>query len=135
MHFGVSCLPIPEGEIRHSGRHCGQGTLGKLGFSVPKRLLRRAVDRNALKRVAREAWRHARWNGVARPAAMIKLRRVEPQWKTTSRSALRKAWRGELDELIRRLVSRLRSEQRQAQPSAASRLAEPPPAAPGQNRP
>jgi len=131
MHFGVSCLPIPEGELRRSGPR----TLGKLGFSVPKRLLPRAVDRNALKRVAREAWRHARWSGVARPAAMIKLRRVEPQWKTASRSALKKAWRSELDELIRRLVSRLRANQRQAQPACERRLADPSPASPGRTQP
>jgi len=130
-HFGVSFVATGDAELPRSG----PASLGKLGFSVPKRLLRRAVDRNALKRVAREAWRHARWNTVARPAAMIKLRRVDAQWKTASRSALKKAWRGELDELIRRLVSRLRADQRQAQAPSANRLAEPLPASQSRNQP
>jgi hypothetical protein len=82
----------------------------KIGLAVPKRLLRRAVDRNACKRVAREAWRLADWHGAERPAlALIKLRRSEPEWKTMSARALRKAWRVELDELLLRCVGRLRS--------------------------
>ena len=81
-----------------------------LGFAVPRRQLKRAVDRNALKRVAREAWRHARWEGVERPAAaMLKLRRAEPSWESTPRGALKKAWRAELDELFARLVARLKA--------------------------
>ncbi len=87
----------------------------RLGFSVPKRQLARAVDRNALKRVAREAWRHARWGSIRPPgAAMLKLRRADGQWKSTTRGALKKAWRAELDELFGRLVARVRTERRAA---------------------
>ncbi len=86
---------------------------GRLGFSVPKRQLARAVDRNALKRVAREAWRHARWGSIRPPcAAMLKLRRTEAQWKSTPRGALKKAWRVELDALFERLVASLSARQR-----------------------
>ena len=95
-----------------SGRACERSP-GRLGFSVPKRQLARAVDRNMLKRVAREAWRHARWGSIRRPcAAMLKLRRTDAQWKSTPRGALKKAWRAELDALFERLVARLRAEQR-----------------------
>ncbi len=53
-------------------------TAGVLFLSVPKRQLARAVDRNLVRRIAREAWRGA---GVAhRPiAVMVKMRR-RPDW-------------------------------------------------------
>lgn len=112
-HFSVSCLTSPPGD-EAAGAESRPGR-APLAFSLPKRLLPRAVDRNALKRVGREAWRHARWNGVVRPAAaMIRLRSVDPGWKSTPRGALRKAWRGELDELIRRLIASLRKRQASA---------------------
>ena len=49
-----------------------------LFLSVPKRQLARAVDRNLVRRIAREAWRGA---GLAqRPiAVLVKLRR-RPEW-------------------------------------------------------
>lgn len=77
-------------------------------MAVPKRHLKRAVDRNALKRVAREAWRLAPWGDCPVPqVVMVKLRRSEPDWKSTSRPALKKAWRAELDELFLRLRRRI----------------------------
>ena len=73
----------------------------RFAISAPKRQLKRAVDRNALKRVAREAWRLAAWPAGARPdAAMLKLRRSEADWKTMGRAALKKVWRAEIDELV-----------------------------------
>lgn len=79
-----------------------------LGFSVPKRQLARAVDRNSVRRVAREAWRHAGWvSGQMPAAAMIKLRRAEPAWREIGRPALKKLWREELDQLLARLARRL----------------------------
>lgn len=80
----------------------------RLAVAVPKRQLKRAVDRNALKRVAREAWRLAPWGERARPQVlMLKLRRAETEWKTTGRRALKKAWRAEIDELFSRLRRRV----------------------------
>ncbi len=77
-------------------------------MAVPKRQLKRAVDRNALRRVAREAWRLAPWGDTVRPQVlMVKLRRADPDWKTAGRAALKKAWRAELDELFSRLRRRL----------------------------
>ena len=79
-----------------------------LGFSLPKRQLARAVDRNSVRRVAREAWRHAGWvSGQMPAAAMIKLRRAEPTWREIGRPALKKLWREELDQLLARLTRRL----------------------------
>ncbi len=79
----------------------------RLGLSVPKRLLPDAVDRNALKRVAREAWRLADWSPAIKPAvAMIKLRRRRAEWLQMPRVALKRAWRTELDLLIRRAAAR-----------------------------
>ena len=36
------------------------GVITQAGFSVPKRRFKKAVDRNFLKRLMREAWRHQR---------------------------------------------------------------------------
>jgi len=132
-HFAVSYLAT--GDVEPSSAE--PQARGRLGFSVPKRLLARAVDRNALKRVAREAWRHARWNGVACPgAAMIKLRRIDEAWRGAPRSALKKAWRGELDELIRRLAARVRANQRGGVSSPSACAADHPlPADPSRTQP
>jgi hypothetical protein len=93
-HFGVSLQ-------RHAGA-------ARLGLSVPKRLLPDAVDRNLLKRVAREAWRLGRWDPAVRPdVAMIKLRRRRDEWLRMPRGALKRAWRVELDALVRRAAARV----------------------------
>jgi RNase P protein component len=97
-HFGVSMR-------RRAGTPAGPC---RLGMSVPKRLLPLAVDRNALKRVAREAWRLAEWPAELRPErAMIKLRRRDDRWRELPRGALKRLWRAELDRLIGRARSRL----------------------------
>lgn len=96
----AECQHVPQQgpEYRHSAPI--------LGFSVPKRVLARAVDRNAVRRVAREAWRAVGWNPGRRPqAAMIKLRGRDPTWAQMSRPALKKVWRAELEELIARFNS------------------------------
>jgi ribonuclease P protein component len=106
-HFGLAFMMTEADGVVASVPH-GKG---RLGMSVPKRQLKLAVDRNALKRVAREAWRLAPWDELPRPqVVMVKLRRSEPQWKTTGRAALKKAWRAELDELFSRLRRRVQSQ-------------------------
>ena len=51
---------------------------GVLFLAVPKRQLARAVDRNLVRRIAREAWRGA---GLAqRPIAVLIKLRKRPDW-------------------------------------------------------
>ena len=72
---------------------------GVLFLSVPKRHLARAIDRNLVRRVAREAWRAA---GLAAlpVAVMVKLRR-RPGWFAAAPGVRqrRRCLRGELDRL------------------------------------
>lgn len=73
--------------------------MGLLFLAVPKRQLVRAVDRNLVRRIAREAWRSA---GLAtRPVAvMLKLRR-RPDWFGQAGVRRRRAaLRAELDALL-----------------------------------
>jgi len=108
-HFGLA-YQMREEDVAFSANVIDvlRTTRDRISISAPKRQLKRAVDRNALKRVAREAWRHAPWSACGRPQVMmLKLRRSEPDWKTMGRQALKKAWRAEIDELLARLVRRL----------------------------
>ena len=101
-HFG---LVIVTGRPLSPGQTLDRHPLPEaLGFAVPKRLVKGAVERNALKRVAREAWRAASWPAKHRPVrALIKLRRAEGEWKQMPIRTLKKVWRTELDELLARL--------------------------------
>lgn len=71
-------------------------------MAVPKRLLARAVDRNTLRRIAREAWR-AR-SGPARPRApaLLRLARRPSGFETLTQRARKRLWREELDDLLAR---------------------------------
>lgn len=120
-HFALAFVVtlVPPG-TRPLGRRFASP---RLGFAVPRRQLALAVDRNALKRVAREAWRLAPWGDAARPAlAMIKLRRAEPEWRAMPAARLKKVWRAELDELVARAVRRIAAA---AVPSGAANAPEP----------
>lgn len=134
-HFGLAFLMTEAGGVGTPAVHAH----GRLGMAVPKRQLKHAVDRNALRRVAREAWRLAPWGDCARPrVVLVKLRRAEPEWKTAGRAALKKAWRAELDELFSRLRRRLAAQAgstRAAEPAQPSVIEIAPlPAAPRERR-
>ena len=104
-HFALAFVVtlVPPG-TRPLGRRFASP---RLGFAVPRRQLALAVDRNALKRVAREAWRLQAWPEPGRPdVAMIKLRSRSPLWPSMPRGALKRAWRTEIDTLIRRAIAR-----------------------------
>jgi len=92
----------------------------ELLMAIPKRQLKRAVDRNTVRRVAREAWRAA-----ARPAATDEPAQALPaQEAVANRSALlrlvsrpqgfallaqgarKRLWRSELDHLMAGAASR-----------------------------
>ena len=68
---------------------------------VPKRNAKRAVHRNLVKRLAREAFRHV---CTQLPAYDLVLRLGKPlNAKTGDIDRQRREWRMQLDELLRRL--------------------------------
>jgi ribonuclease P protein component len=73
----------------------------RLGLVVPKRNAKRAVHRNLIKRLAREAFRHV---CSQLPPCDLVLRLGKPlNAKTESIDLQRKEWRTQIDELLRRL--------------------------------
>jgi RNase P protein component len=78
---------------------------------IPKRLLKKAVDRNGLRRVLREAVREAlrRRGAVVRlPTPRVVLTSARGFAEQPSRHALKGAWRTELDQLLSQLLMRLK---------------------------
>lgn len=71
----------------------------RLGLIVAKRLARRAVQRNLLKRIAREAFRHA-MPGL--PAYDLVLRLTKPPGDLLD-SGARRSWRADIEKLLARL--------------------------------
>jgi len=71
----------------------------RLGLVIPKRLARRAVLRNQIKRLAREAFRQALPD---LPAIDVVLRLTKPPLlaKALVSGALRQAWRRDIDSLL-----------------------------------
>ena len=80
-----------------------EGHPGVLFLAIPKRLLARAVDRNAVRRVAREAWRGSALEG-APVAAMLRMTRLPPARGVRHRKAMVRA---ELDVALRTLSRRV----------------------------
>ena len=77
----------------------------RLGLIVAKRLAKRAVQRNLLKRLGREAFRQLR---MSLPAADLVLRLAKPPGKILDTSA-RQAWRRDIDALLLRLARQVGS--------------------------
>ena len=70
-------------------------------MAVPKRLLKRAVDRNIVRRAARESWRLRRIDGgVTRDSALLRLTKLPPDFLQTSRPQRKRRWRTEIDTLM-----------------------------------
>lgn len=67
-HFLVHARGVPEEETPG-----GTPARTRLIVSAPKRVLRRAVERNAMRRVAREAWRASGLHGQA-VVALLRVR-------------------------------------------------------------
>jgi RNase P protein component len=79
---------------------------------IPKRLLKKAVDRNGLRRVLREAVREAlrrRGTVVRLPTPRVVLTSARGFAEQPSRHALKGAWRSELDQLLSQLLMRLKA--------------------------
>jgi RNase P protein component len=87
----------------------GTGRHSRLGLIIPKRLVRRAVMRNAIKRQAREAFRHL---SDDLPAADIVLRLARWPQDIAALAAtpprLKRALRAEIEQLLRRLADTAR---------------------------
>lgn len=75
----------------------GSGT-ARLGLVIAKKLARRAVWRNAIKRTGREAFRLARRD---LPAMDLILRLAKPVGEVTD--VAKRAWRAEIDSLMAKL--------------------------------
>jgi ribonuclease P protein component len=84
---------------KHEAKEASAPSGARLGLIVPKRLARRAVLRNLLKRLAREAFRQA--SGPL-PAVDMVLRLVKPPLPAARRvdQAMRQSWRQSIDELL-----------------------------------
>lgn len=72
-------------------------------MAIAKKQLPRAVDRNALRRVMREAWRAARPDPTL--SVFVRLTRASPAWREVGARARKRAWRTEFDELLASLRS------------------------------
>ena len=89
----------------------------RLGITVSKRMARRAIDRALVKRIVREAFRHAA-SGIERVAAVsevsvdisVRLKRPVALPDDPQRPSLtpwRRALRAEADELLALVTSRI----------------------------
>lgn len=68
-------------------------------MSVPRRLLKRAVDRNTVRRLARESLRTTREQAVG-CALMLRLKRTPTGFEALSQRARKAAWRAELERVF-----------------------------------
>lgn len=104
----------------------------RLGLVVAKRLARRAVQRNLLKRLAREAFRHARaslppYDLVLRLSRPVTNRPSRETHETQGARDMRRIWRSDIDQLLLRLSTqatqaRDKKQQESRQAGAPSRL-------------
>lgn len=88
-------LPRPGAAGALAEAEAPGAAVGVLLLSVPKRHLRRAIDRNLARRIARESWRGAGL-AVAPVAILVKLRR-KPEWFAAA--GVRRRRRGLREEL------------------------------------
>jgi ribonuclease P protein component len=98
----LSSLAVPAGpEIPAMPASSTAQRTARLGLVVPKRNAKRAVHRNLIKRLAREAFRHV---CTQLPAYDLVLRLGKPlNAKTESLQRQRSEWRAQMDELLQRL--------------------------------
>jgi ribonuclease P protein component len=96
LHLRSGCF-----ELRYR-RNAAGGELGiraRLGLVIPKRLARQAVLRNQLKRLAREAFRHA-LPSLASVDVVLRLSKPALIANGKSGSEERRRWRSDIDGLL-----------------------------------
>nr|WP_272486674.1 ribonuclease P protein component [Zeimonas sediminis] len=91
-HFVMHWKPLPAS-------HAGAACAGVLFLAVPKRQLARAVDRNLVRRIAREAWRAAGLSALPL-AVLVRLRRRPDWFAEAGVRRRRQGLRQELDSLF-----------------------------------
>jgi len=96
--------------------HASEGELAlqpkaQLQFAVPKKLLKRAVDRNAVRRVGKESWRSivlgaGDSNKPSLGGCQVRIRLLSrpKDFADLSRPARKRFWRSELDRLITKMT-------------------------------
>jgi len=77
----------------------GSGSGARLGLIIAKKLARRAVHRNLLKRLAREVFRHTR---STLPTYDLVLRLARSPGENLGAES-RRAWRADVEQLLARL--------------------------------
>lgn len=75
------------------------GPRARLGLVIGKKFAPRAVERNLVKRVARELFRH-RQDALGHSDILFRMQARFPRSETASRTALRAACRAELTQLL-----------------------------------
>ena len=93
--FDLHYLAVKPESSEASVTMCG----ARLGLVMAKKLARRSVQRNLLKRLAREAFRHARSHLT--PYDLV-LRLARPPGNSLGTEA-RKVWRADVEHLLERL--------------------------------
>jgi ribonuclease P protein component len=97
LRLRSACFELRYRKI--DGREAGSPGGARIGLIIPKRLVRRAVMRNLLKRLVREAFRQT---SGSLPAVDAVLRLVKPPLPATGKvdQAMRQVWRHSIDELL-----------------------------------
>jgi ribonuclease P protein component len=89
---------VLRGESFHLHYRPNGGDSARLGLVIAKKLARRAVWRNAIKRTGRETFRHKR---AGLPPLDLVLRLAKPV--AGADAAARRAWRSEIADLLDKL--------------------------------
>ena len=97
----LATRPVCTSELFSLYRQTVAPAPGLLLMAIPKRVLGRAVDRNQVRRIARESWRAVRGPQCSQ-AILLRLKRRPQRFEGLPRGALKQLWRLEIDRLMQR---------------------------------
>lgn len=97
----LATRPVCSSELFSLYRQVSAPAQALLLMAIPKRVLSRAVDRNQVRRIARESWRAARGPQCAQ-TLLLRLKRRPQRFEGLPRGALKQLWRLEIDRLMQR---------------------------------